>query len=358
MRFCRRESREGVFLEFHRPAPKTRRDERYRAEDQFQARPRHDQRSDQPGGPRCGRRLSFTSCCATPISAKSSPRSKAQSLQKIAIAGAVRRRRLRHPDLLRFFALHTIGRDKVPYAVAALASFTSSTIGHSLGAAVLTGGLVRFRIYSVWGLTVARYRQDRLRHRHDVLARQCVPARRRDAPMRRKPPAPSTICRPGSIARSVLGAIVRHRLLSALARAAPAHHRPLRLADRRCPACASRCVQIGIRRAGSDARDARDVRPAAAGPAGRFHDRAGRLSSQPRSWGRSAMRPAALASSRPRCWSDCRNFQREELLAALLTFRALYFVLPLLLGHAFTWSAGALHAGATRAASARRIDGA
>jgi hypothetical protein len=39
--------------------------------------------------------------------------------------------------------------------VAALASFTSSTIGHNLGAAILTGGLIRLRIYSGWGLTVA-----------------------------------------------------------------------------------------------------------------------------------------------------------------------------------------------------------
>ena len=52
------------------------------------------------------------------------------------------------------FALRTIGWHKVPYSVAALASFTSSTIGHSLGAAVLTGGLIRLRIYSVWGLNV------------------------------------------------------------------------------------------------------------------------------------------------------------------------------------------------------------
>ena len=37
--------------------------------------------------------------------------------------------------------------------MAALASFTSFTIGHSLGAAVVTGGLIRLRIYSVWGLT-------------------------------------------------------------------------------------------------------------------------------------------------------------------------------------------------------------
>ena len=52
------------------------------------------------------------------------------------------------------FALRMIGRHAVPYPVAALASFTSSTIGHSLGAAVLTGGLVRLRIYAAWGLTV------------------------------------------------------------------------------------------------------------------------------------------------------------------------------------------------------------
>ena len=52
------------------------------------------------------------------------------------------------------FALRMIGCSSVPYSIAALASFTSSTIGHSLGAAVLTGGLIRLRIYSAWGLTV------------------------------------------------------------------------------------------------------------------------------------------------------------------------------------------------------------
>jgi glycosyltransferase 2 family protein len=52
------------------------------------------------------------------------------------------------------FALHVIGRRRVPYSIAALASFTSSTIGHNLGAAVLTGGLIRLRIYSRWGLTL------------------------------------------------------------------------------------------------------------------------------------------------------------------------------------------------------------
>jgi uncharacterized membrane protein YbhN (UPF0104 family) len=53
-----------------------------------------------------------------------------------------------------FFALRTIGRDAVPYRVAALASFTSYTIGHNVGATVFSGGLIRYRIYSGWGLTI------------------------------------------------------------------------------------------------------------------------------------------------------------------------------------------------------------
>jgi uncharacterized membrane protein YbhN (UPF0104 family) len=53
-----------------------------------------------------------------------------------------------------YFALRTIGRRHVPYRVAALASFCSYTIGHSLGATVLTGGVVRLRVYSAWGLGV------------------------------------------------------------------------------------------------------------------------------------------------------------------------------------------------------------
>jgi hypothetical protein len=53
------------------------------------------------------------------------------------------------------FALRTIGRSKIPYAAAALASFASFTIGHSVGAAVVTGGLIRLRVYGVFGLTLA-----------------------------------------------------------------------------------------------------------------------------------------------------------------------------------------------------------
>jgi uncharacterized membrane protein YbhN (UPF0104 family) len=50
------------------------------------------------------------------------------------------------------FALRTIGRQDVPYKVAALAGFTSYSVGHNVGASVFTGGAVRYRIYSGWGL--------------------------------------------------------------------------------------------------------------------------------------------------------------------------------------------------------------
>jgi len=50
------------------------------------------------------------------------------------------------------FAVRTIGRKDVPYRVAALAGFTSYAVGHNVGASVFTGGAVRYRIYSAWGL--------------------------------------------------------------------------------------------------------------------------------------------------------------------------------------------------------------
>jgi glycosyltransferase 2 family protein len=52
------------------------------------------------------------------------------------------------------FALRTIGRPEVPYRVAALAGFTSYAVGHNVGASVFSGGAVRYRIYSNWGLSV------------------------------------------------------------------------------------------------------------------------------------------------------------------------------------------------------------
>jgi glycosyltransferase 2 family protein len=78
-----------------------------------------------------------------------------QSVENVALAGVFVVAGYVALTFYDLFALRTIGRRDVPYAAAALASFASSTIGHNLGAAVLTGGLIRFRVYSFWGLTVA-----------------------------------------------------------------------------------------------------------------------------------------------------------------------------------------------------------
>src|ERR1700727_2251575 len=50
------------------------------------------------------------------------------------------------------FALRAIGHDEIPYRIAALSAFTSYLIGHNIGATVFTGGAVRYRIYSTYGL--------------------------------------------------------------------------------------------------------------------------------------------------------------------------------------------------------------
>ncbi len=50
------------------------------------------------------------------------------------------------------FALRSIGRSEVPYRIAALGGFTSYSVGHNVGASVFSGGAVRYRVYSAWGL--------------------------------------------------------------------------------------------------------------------------------------------------------------------------------------------------------------
>src|ERR1044072_7036721 len=50
------------------------------------------------------------------------------------------------------FAVRATGPAHVPSPVNALAAFPSYSIGHNVGASVFTGGAVRYRIYSAWGL--------------------------------------------------------------------------------------------------------------------------------------------------------------------------------------------------------------
>jgi glycosyltransferase 2 family protein len=79
---------------------------------------------------------------------------EAQSGLNILIAGALVVTGYANLICYDLFALHTIGKRDIPLRVVAFASFTSYTIGHSLGAATLTCGLVRFRVYSFWNVSL------------------------------------------------------------------------------------------------------------------------------------------------------------------------------------------------------------
>jgi uncharacterized membrane protein YbhN (UPF0104 family) len=79
---------------------------------------------------------------------------RSTSSRKVLIAGVFVATGYATLTLYDFFSLRTIGRREVPYRIAALASFTSYSIGHTLGATVFTGGAVRLRIYSAWGLSI------------------------------------------------------------------------------------------------------------------------------------------------------------------------------------------------------------
>jgi len=51
------------------------------------------------------------------------------------------------------FALRTIGHGDVPYRIAALAGFTSYAFGHNVGASAFSAAAVRYRVYSAYGLS-------------------------------------------------------------------------------------------------------------------------------------------------------------------------------------------------------------
>ena len=53
-----------------------------------------------------------------------------------------------------WLALRHIGR-KLPLAGVALTSFVATAVGHNLGVAMLSGGAVRYRLYSAAGLSAA-----------------------------------------------------------------------------------------------------------------------------------------------------------------------------------------------------------
>ncbi len=80
---------------------------------------------------------------------------QSQPWRRIIVAGALVVAGYSNLVCYDLFALHAIDKRYIPLRVVAFASFTSYTIGHSLGAATLTCGLVRFRVYSFWQMNVA-----------------------------------------------------------------------------------------------------------------------------------------------------------------------------------------------------------
>jgi uncharacterized membrane protein YbhN (UPF0104 family) len=77
---------------------------------------------------------------------------QAASIREILIAGIFVALGYAALSFYDWFALRTIGRTDVPYRVAAFTGFISYTIGHNLGATVFSAGIIRLRIYSAWGL--------------------------------------------------------------------------------------------------------------------------------------------------------------------------------------------------------------
>jgi uncharacterized membrane protein YbhN (UPF0104 family) len=78
---------------------------------------------------------------------------KATGRREIAMAGVLVACAYFTLTFYDWFALRTIGRREIPYRIAALSGFTSYSIGHNVGATVFSGGAVRYRIYSAYGLS-------------------------------------------------------------------------------------------------------------------------------------------------------------------------------------------------------------
>ena len=227
------------------------------------------------------------------------------------------------------FALRAIGRRDLPYRVAALASFTSYTIGHNIGAAVLTSGIIRYRIYSAWGLSVGEIARIAF---ITGLTYWLGNAFVLGCGIALAPGAASAINHlPAPINRLIgLAALTGDQWLHAVAIAAPAQHRPPAIGGSRFP--------IRRRRSCRSASESLDLIFVTLAmyvllPAQPAIDLLG-FARDVRH--RDADRRRQLCAGQPRRDRGgdvlgLPQFPREDLLASLLTFRLLYFVVPLIL---------------------------
>ncbi len=79
---------------------------------------------------------------------------KATELQDVVVASLLVAAAYLTLTFYDYFALRTIGRSEVSYRTAALAGFTSYSIGHNVGFSIFSGGTVRYHVYSASGLSV------------------------------------------------------------------------------------------------------------------------------------------------------------------------------------------------------------
>ena len=225
-----------------------------------------------------------------------------------------------------WFALRTIGRGEVPYRIAALAGFTSYSIGHNIGATVFTGGAVRYRIYSAYGLDAIE------------VAKICFVAGLTfwlgnatvlGLGVTYHPQAAGPIDQLPDWLNRGIGIAILLVLISyvALGVERPARNRPARMEGR----AAERTVHFAAdrhRHPRSRLLCARHVHAVAdtsrisASSRWRWSSCRRRCSALP------VTRPAGSACSMPPCWWRCGNSTRRSVLAGLLLFRLLYYIVP------------------------------
>ena len=203
------------------------------------------------------------------------------------------------------FALRTIGRNDVSYRTAALAGFTSYSVGHNIGASAVTRGC-----RALPGLFRAWRQHDRggenlFRCRAYVLARQC----------NRAGPGNFLCAGSGKLDRPASGLVQsaarrcghrRSGQLRDLGVAASARDRPQQLAGDAARRAADPASDRHRHRRSRVLRGG-DVSVAARRAAYRFHHAFGHLRLGDACLDLRAIRRAAWVCSMPPCWSRCGN---------------------------------------------------
>ena len=224
------------------------------------------------------------------------------------------------------FALRKIGKTRIPYRIAALAGFTSYSVGHNLGASVFTGSAVRYRIYSAHGLDAI-----------DV-AKVCFLAGLTfwlgnatvlGLGIAYQPEAASAIDQLPSELNRLLATVVLAALVAYVwwvSNGGP-RHRQGRLsghaAERPLHAAADRHRHRRPRLL-----RARDVRADARASPRSASSRWRSSSCRPRCSGFASHSPGGIGVFDAAMLVALYHFDREELLASLLLFRLLYYIVP------------------------------